>query len=181
MHRTEGRRGRAWIASLACVLALTGAACSDDPKPSEEPAASGDGHNHEHDVGEAVDNFEFALGKPGDEAAATRTVEVETKPGFKFAPEGVRVEAGETVTFTVTNTDKVDHEFVLGNKPYQDLHESQVEAGGVYHNYSDYSVHVQPGDTQSFTWTFDTAGRILFACHVAGHYKAGMVGEITIS
>lgn len=165
---------------MGCVLALTGAACSDEPKP-DEPAASDDGQGKEHDVGEADDNFDFALGKPGDEAAATRTVEVETKPGLKFAPTGVQVKAGETVTFTVTNTDKVDHEFVLGNKPYQDLHESQVEAGGVYHDYSDYSVYVQPGDTQSFTWTFERAGRILFACHVAGHYKAGMVGQITIS
>jgi uncharacterized cupredoxin-like copper-binding protein len=91
------------------------------------------------------------------------------------------VDAGETVTFEVTNSDKIPHEFILGNAAYQELHNNQAEAGGVYHDYSAYSVHVVPGDTIGLTWTFQESGRVEFACHVEGHYDQGMIGKIVIS
>ena len=171
-----------WRSSVAALLGaalFVLPACSDEPAPASEP--TGGGHDHSHDFGSSDNNFAFILGVPGDAAMATRTVKVDTVNGFAFTPESVKVEAGETVTFKVTNRDKVEHEFVLGNSNYQDLHESQMKAGGVYHDYSEYSVHVLPGQTASVTWRFERSGRIEYACHVAGHYDAGMIGEIRVS
>jgi uncharacterized cupredoxin-like copper-binding protein len=155
-------------------------ACSDEE--AEPTQASSDGHDHSHDFGDAdVDDFRFVLGKPGEPAAATRTVSVEALADYRFSPRSLEVKAGETVTFEVTNRDKLEHEFVLGNEQYQELHDTQMRAGGVFHDYSSYSVHVMPGETRSVTWTFERSGRVLFACHVAGHYEEGMLGEIRIS
>ena len=167
------------IAAFIGVALFLLPACSDEPAP--DSAATGDGHDHSHDFGSSVDNHAFTLGVPGDPASATRTVKVDATKGFTFSPESLKVEAGETVTFEVTNRDKVEHEFVLGNSNYQDLHESQLKAGGVYHDYSSFSVHVSPDQTASVTWKFERSGRILYACHVSGHYDAGMIGEIKIS
>jgi uncharacterized cupredoxin-like copper-binding protein len=173
--------GRTCAGVFACALALLPvAACSDEPAPAEG-AASGDGHDHSHDFGENTDNFRFVLGAPGDAASATKTVKVEARDGFRFSPSSLRVRAGETVTFEITNRDRIEHEFILGNRDYQDLHDTQMKAGGVYHDYSEFSVHVSPGQTATVTWTFEESGRVLYACHVSGHYDAGMIGEIRIS
>lgn len=165
---------------MACCAGLTLGACADDTKQAEGGEQS-DGHDHDHDLGQTGDNFEFTLGTPGGAAQATRAVEVDALEGFRFRPSSLEVKAGETITFEVTNKDEIEHELVLGNKDYQRLHESQVKAGGVYHNYSAYSVHVMPGETRSFTWTFEKTGRVQFACHVEGHFDEGMIGSIRIS
>ena len=167
------------IAVIFCLAALATTGCSDGASSSEEQQT--DGHDHSHDFGQTGDNFEFTLGEPADAGDATRTIEVDAVERFRFVPSSLEVAAGETVTFRVTNRDQIEHELILGNKDYQRLHESQVQAGGVYHNYSDYSVHVMPGETRSFTWTFQRPGRIQFACHVEGHYDEGMIGRIRIS
>ena len=36
----------------------------------------------------------------------------------------------------------------------------------------------QPGKTGEIVWTFNRAGDFDFACLIAGHYQAGMVGKI---
>lgn len=166
--------------AVSSALLLLSAACSDEPSPAADGPTS-EGHDHSHDVGENTDNFRFILGTPGDAASASKTVEVDALEGFRFSPRSLDVKAGDTVTFEVTNSDKVDHEFILGNKEYQELHDTQMKAGGVYHDYSQFSVHVEPGATASVTWTFEETGRVLYACHIAGHYDAGMIGAISIS
>ena len=168
------------IVALACVSSFVLGSCADESPPvAEEP--NSDGHAHSHDYGETGENFAYVLGVPGEESAATQTVEIDAAGGFKFSPEKLQVETGDTVTFEVTNVDKMPHELVLGNKQYQELHETQMEAGCVYHDYSDFSVHVNPGDTLSFTWTFQKPGKILYACHLPGHYDKGMFGRLTVS
>ena len=41
-------------------------------------------------------------------------------------------------------------------------------------------VSVAPGKIASPVWTFTKPGILQFACHIPGHYPAGMVGELTI-
>ena len=173
-------RRRILLAALSAVLLLTG--CSDDDDDGDVSAApTDDGHGHAHSVGPPTENFAFTLGRPPDPGTTPEeTIEVRTMRGFRFEPGEVEVAAGETVRFVVENTDKVPHEFVLGNEPYQQVHDSQASSGGVPHDYSAYSVHVDPGQTRSFEWKFDRSGRVLFACHVPGHYERGMIGEIRI-
>jgi uncharacterized cupredoxin-like copper-binding protein len=41
-------------------------------------------------------------------------------------------------------------------------------------------AHVPPGRTGEIVWTFNRVGEFAFACLIAGHYQAGMVGRITV-
>ena len=43
-----------------------------------------------------------------------------------------------------------------------------------------YMAHVPPGKTGEIVWTFNRAGQFEFACLIAGHYQAGMVGLVTV-
>jgi uncharacterized cupredoxin-like copper-binding protein len=43
-----------------------------------------------------------------------------------------------------------------------------------------YMAHVAPGKAGEIVWTFNRAGDFGFACLIAGHYQAGMVGRITV-
>ena len=43
-----------------------------------------------------------------------------------------------------------------------------------------YMAHVPPGKTGEIVWTFNRAGTFEFACLMAGHFEAGMIGRITV-
>ncbi len=44
-----------------------------------------------------------------------------------------------------------------------------------------YMAHVPPGQTGEIVWTFNRAGTFGFACLIAGHYQAGMVGQVVVT
>jgi uncharacterized cupredoxin-like copper-binding protein len=44
-----------------------------------------------------------------------------------------------------------------------------------------YMAHVGPGKTGEIVWTFNRAGDFDFACLIAGHYQAGMVGKVKVA
>ena len=117
-----------------------------------------------------------AFGAPGDAGEADTSVEVATMDSLKFDPPELEVSAGETVTFEVTNDGSTDHEFVLGDAAYQKAHGPATE--GMMHDGN--GVFLEPGATETVTWTFSEPGEVLYACHVNGHYEAGMVGRITV-
>jgi uncharacterized cupredoxin-like copper-binding protein len=41
-------------------------------------------------------------------------------------------------------------------------------------------AHVKPGKSESLVWTFNKPGEFDFACLIAGHFEAGMVGKIKV-
>ena len=41
-------------------------------------------------------------------------------------------------------------------------------------------ITLKPNQTKSLIWTFGLEGEVEIACHVPGHYVAGMVGEIFV-
>ena len=43
-----------------------------------------------------------------------------------------------------------------------------------------YMAHVKPGESGEIVWTFNRPGDFDFACLIAGHYQAGMVGKIKV-
>jgi uncharacterized cupredoxin-like copper-binding protein len=43
-----------------------------------------------------------------------------------------------------------------------------------------YMAHVPVGKTGEIIWNFNKAGDFDFACLIAGHYQAGMVGKIKV-
>jgi uncharacterized cupredoxin-like copper-binding protein len=41
-------------------------------------------------------------------------------------------------------------------------------------------AHVEKGRSAQMLWHFNRAGEFEFACLIAGHFQAGMVGRITV-
>ena len=150
--------------ALSCtfILVLLGA-CAD----------SDDGQHAGHTSGDEA----YTFGEAGDAGDADRTIEIAATDPLEFSPEEIEAESGETITFVVTNEGSQEHEFTIGDESY---HESYGTEGGETHHGSN-GVHLLPGETGELTWTFSGAGKLLFACHVNGHYEGGMVGEINLS
>lgn len=172
----ETWRTRTKAVAAASLLVLL-VACGERGGGSD----SGGGHSHEHSHSHSHDEqaADFAFGAPGQASAATRTIEVTTRDPYRFEPAALEVESGETVTFVVTNEGEQEHEFVLGDLAYQESHAEEMAAGGMHHEGN--AVTVAPGATEELTWTFPEEGEVLYGCHVAGHYAAGMVGAISVS
>jgi uncharacterized cupredoxin-like copper-binding protein len=143
-------------ASPAPSMASEMPAASEAPAMSDAPAASAD-------------------------ASATR-IEVTLTDMLKIEPAAMTVPAGVPVTFVVTNTGTVLHEFTLGDAADQEAHDKEMmEAGGMSMPKDEpNAIGVEPGKTKELTYTFDTPGQTLAGCHVIGHYAAGMKATITI-
>ena len=112
-------------------------------------------------------------------AAATR-IEVTLTDALKIEPASMTVPAGEPITFVVTNSGTVDHEFYLGDEAAQAEHEQEMaDMGGMKHDEPD-GIAVKPGETKELTYTFAEPGDSLAGCHVVGHYGGGMKATITV-
>lgn len=95
----------------------------------------------------------------------------------RFIPADVTVRPGSTVRFVITNTDPIDHEFILGDETVQRRHETGTEPS---HGAVPGEVSVAPGETAGTTYTFSRPGRLLIGCHAPGHYAYGMKGSVRI-
>jgi uncharacterized cupredoxin-like copper-binding protein len=113
-------------------------------------------------------------------APATR-IEVTLTDAMRIEPDPITVPAGVPITFVVTNTGQIDHEFMLGDEAEQAEHEQEMlEPGAMVHDHS-YAIAVKPGQTKELVYTFDAAGQLLAGCHIPGHYPAGMKATVTVT
>ena len=113
--------------------------------------------------------------------AARRTIEVKMSDAMRFTPNLIEVKQGETVKFVIKNEGGMLHEFVLGTKDELDAHAAlMVKFPNMEHD-EPYMAHVPAGKTGEITWTFNRAGEFDFACLIAGHYQAGMVGKVKVN
>lgn len=164
MNRAMAAKNRAAVAAIAVGLLVAG--CGGGKTSSTTTSGS--------------------LGSPADAAKATRTVMIQATDALRFQPDQVQVKVGETITFAVTDTGKMPHDFVIGGDSAQSQHEKEMRdmsSGGsmtAMHDDAN-AIHLAPGETKQLTWTFDKAGTTLYGCHEAGHYAAGMKGTITVS
>ena len=111
-----------------------------------------------------------SLGFTPGTKANPRVVVITADDSLMFMPMQVPVAKGETVTFEVKNTGKLEHEFMVG--PMADAYadkEGTPEIAGI-----------TGGTTKSITFTFDGPGPFAFACHAPGHFEAGMKGTVTV-
>ncbi len=121
-----------------------------------------------------------AWGIAGDAKAVTRTVTFTMTDNMRFSPDKLEVKQGETIKFVIKNGGKVMHEMVLGTKKDLDEHAAlMVKFPGMEHE-EPYMAHVGPGKTGEIIWTFNKPGTFDYACLIAGHYQAGMVGKVTV-
>ena len=120
-------------------------------------------------------------GIAGDAKAVRRTIEVGMADNMRFTLDRIEVRLGETVRFRVKNHGKAMHEFVIGTKAENAKHaEQMIKFPNMEHD-EPYMAHVPPGKTGEIVWTFNRAGTFEFACLIAGHYAAGMVGTIVVT
>jgi uncharacterized cupredoxin-like copper-binding protein len=110
-----------------------------------------------------------------------RSIAVGMTDDMRFTPDKIKVPQGETVRFTLKNDGKLMHEFVIGTKKELEEHATlMIEFPNMEHD-EPYMAHVAPGKTGEIIWNFNRVGDFDFACLIAGHYQAGMVGKIKVS
>jgi uncharacterized cupredoxin-like copper-binding protein len=148
--------------ALAPALMLVVAACSSGgstSSPSAPPASP-----------QAADS-----GSP-----AAQRIEVRLTDTLKMEPAEMTVKAGQPVTFVVTNTGAIEHEFYLGDEAMQAEQEAMMQSGEMVHDTAE-GISLKPGETKELTYTFDAPGQPIAGCHVAGHYAGGMKAAITVT
>ena len=136
----------------------------------KHPARSGPAKKEQKDWGIA-----------GNAGQAKRSIDVGMSDNMRFTPDHIEVSQGETVRLVIRNTGKVLHELVLGTKNELDEHAALMMKFPTMEHDEPYMAHVAPGKTGQILWTFNRAGQFDFACLIAGHYQAGMVGRISVT
>jgi uncharacterized cupredoxin-like copper-binding protein len=155
---------------LACVI-LAGT--------SSLALAHGDAAHAKKDMPMKMEQKPWGIG--GTAKGVTRTISVSMTDTMRFSPEKIDVKQGDTLKFVLKNDGKVMHEFVIGTKKDLDEHAAlMVKFPNMEHD-EPYMSHVAPGKTGTIIWTFNKAGSFDFACLIAGHYQAGMIGKITVA
>ena len=96
-----------------------------------------------------------------------------------FDPATVRVPAGVPVTFVITNTDPIDHEWIVGDAATHERHRTGTEP---VHDARPTEISIPAGSERRTTVTFPPGtGSELFICHLPGHEAYGMVGTVVIT
>ena len=111
---------------------------------------------------------------------ARRTIEIQMTDDMRFTPDRLTVREGEVVRLRVANAGRVMHELVIGTREELDQHAAMMQKFPNMEHDEPYMAHVAPGRRGSLVWTFNRAGDFEFACLVAGHFEAGMVGRIRV-
>ena len=135
---------------------------------------------HKKAATEATRKEQKAWGIAGDAKAVTRTIEIGMDDAMRFTPALIEVREAETIRLAIGNQGKLMHEFVLGTKKELDEHAAlMVKFPNMEHD-EPYMAHVAPGKRGEIVWAFNRAGEFDFACLIAGHYQAGMVGKVRV-
>ena len=119
-------------------------------------------------------------GIAADAQEARRTITITMGDDMRFRPDVIDVREGETVRLAIRNQGKLLHELVIGTQQELDEHAAlMVKFPNMQHD-EPYMAHVDPGQRGEIVWTFNRPGDFKFACLIAGHYQAGMVGTVRV-
>jgi len=131
-------------------------------------------HNHSHD---------FAAGEPGDAKKPAKIVQVEMfeKDGkMLFVPARLEVKKGDQVKFMLRNTGELDHEFVLGTTAENLAHAEEMKKMPEMAHDEPNGKRLAPKQSGQIVWRFTKAGEFEYACLIAGHREAGMIGVVVV-
>jgi uncharacterized cupredoxin-like copper-binding protein len=95
-----------------------------------------------------------------------------------FDPSQLSVPHGVAVTYVLINEDPIDHEWLIGDAAFHELHRHGTEA---HHGARPNEMSIPALSTVQTTLTFASPGTLLYICHVPGHEQYGMVGTLTIT
>ncbi|MEX0958920.1 MAG: cupredoxin family protein [Burkholderiales bacterium] len=132
-------------------------------------------HGHHH-----AQAHRSAAGKPGTAAAVNRTIAVAMFDTMRYEPSSINVKAGETIRFTVKNRGSLTHEFGIGTLKEQKAHAEMMKSMPDMKHDDPGVITVEPGQTRELIWTFSKSGGFQIACHIPGHYEAGMKATVKV-
>ncbi|WP_028465800.1 cupredoxin domain-containing protein [Nisaea denitrificans] len=164
---------------------------------SSGPALAAGSHGGGHGM------HDMKIGKPGDPAKVSRTIEITMYDNY-YEPESLDIKEGETIRFVVRNAGEFVHEFNIATAAMHEAHRPemmmmmehgvlepdrinleaakamQASMGHGMHNEAN-SVLLEPGKSGEIVWTFPKHADLEFACNVPGHYETGMHGKVKLS
>jgi uncharacterized cupredoxin-like copper-binding protein len=120
-------------------------------------------------------------GMAGKARAGLRRIDIRMGDDMRFVPDRIQARRGETVRIVVHNSGRVLHEFVLGTKQELDAHAALMQKFPDMEHDEPWMAHVPAGGQGEIVWHFNRAGEFDFACLIAGHYQAGMVGRVSVA
>ncbi|MGH8564565.1 MAG: cupredoxin domain-containing protein [Gammaproteobacteria bacterium] len=129
---------------------------------------------HEHGPG-------TGYGQPGSASDVARTIEVTALDSMRHEPSNITVKTGEAIAFVVRNAGQMRHEFMLGDAKEQHGHAQTMQAHPDMVHEEPNAVTVDPGQSKMLLWRFGAPGLVEGACHIPGHYEAGMVTRIQVT
>ena len=95
----------------------------------------------------------------------------------RYTPTEVVATAGVLIHVMLTNTDPIEHEWLVGDLAFHERHRTGTEA---HHGARPNEASLAPGETKTTTVVFDQPGDYLFICHLPGHEQYGMVGVLRV-
>lgn len=138
-------------------------------------------HGEQHQANAPVVKEQKDWGIAGDAKSVQRTLRVTMSDKMRFTPDLLTVKQGETVRLVIKNQGQLLHELVIGTPQELDAHAAlMVKFPDMQHD-EPYMAHVPPGKSGALVWTFNRPGEFKFACLIAGHYQAGMTGQIIVT
>lgn len=129
----------------------------------------------------SLSSDQHAFGVEGDPKNASRKINMSAADSMHYSKSEIRVVQGETVTFVLSNKGKLLHELIIGTEDELTNHAAVMRKNPGMEHEQPYMMHVKPGATGRMTWKFTNAGTFLFGCLVAGHFEAGMKGQIVVA
>jgi uncharacterized cupredoxin-like copper-binding protein len=105
----------------------------------------------------------------------TLTIDVDHS---RFTPAVIRVRPHTDVRFLIVNHDPIGHEFIVGGPEVHARHANGHEAN---HPPVPGEVSVPADARASTTYSFHAPGTVEFACHLPGHYRYGMHGNVVVA
>jgi uncharacterized cupredoxin-like copper-binding protein len=139
------------------------------------------GKPHARPAGTPVRKEQQAWGIAGDPKDATRTIECRMLDTMRFSPTLIDARLDETIRFRMRNTGRLMHEFVIGTREENAKHYELMKKFPNMEHDEPWMAHVPPGKTGEIVWKFNRPGQFEFACLIAGHYEAGMVGQLRVA
>ena len=107
--------------------------------------------------------------------SAARPTEIQIAlSDFKVATSSTDLPAGTPVSLVITNNGPSKHELIIE----QDGADDEAITIG---NEKAEVENIEPGTTRTVKWIIPSSGAFQFACHITGHYEAGMKASFKTS
>lgn len=142
-----------------------------------------------HDDGEAGEHGhateQFSFGYPSPDTKPDQVIRIEALDSMSYNPAKITVKAGSVVKFVVTNKGEIAHAWAIDTVKEQREHEEGMQNVDMDNMMSHMDGEpngfvLEPGQTKTLVWNFTKGGDIQYACHLPGHYGAGMHGAVVI-